>query len=89
MGKQRVVIRKDVKEQILARLKNEGIPVATLAEEHGISSRTIYGWLAKSVEGNPSWLEVAKLRKQNQFLLELIGRLTLEVESAKKKRASS
>lgn len=89
MGKQRTVIRADVKEQILKRLKNEGVPVAQLAEEHGISPKTIYGWLARGAEGGPSLLEVARLKKQNQALLELLGRLTLELETTKKKRHGS
>ncbi len=85
MGKRGHVIRKEVKEQILTRLKNEGIPVATLAEEHGISTKTIYTWVSRSAEGNPSMLELAKLKRENQLLRELLGRLTLEVEQAKKK----
>jgi len=36
------VIRPDVKAQILKRLKEDGVPVATLAEEHGISTKTIW-----------------------------------------------
>ena len=80
------VIRPDVKAQILKRLKEEGIPVAKLAEEHGISPRTIYSWLSKGVINNqPSLLAYAKLKKENQALKELVGNLTLYLENAKKK----
>jgi len=80
------VIRPDVRAQILKRLKEEGIPVAKLAEEHGISPRTIYGWLSKGVVNNqPSLLAYAKLKKENQALKELVGNLTLYLENAKKK----
>ena len=34
------LIRADIKAQILKRLKEEGVPVAKLAEEHGINPRT-------------------------------------------------
>lgn len=86
MGK-RFVIRPDVKEQILIRLKNDGVPVVKLAEEHGISPKTIYGWLSRGSQGSPSLLELGKLKRENQLLRELIGRLTLEVETAKKKKS--
>jgi transposase-like protein len=87
MGKAHV-IRPDVKAQILKRLKEEGIPVAKLAEEHGISSRTIYGWLSKGVvKEQPSLLDYAKLKKENKQLKELVGNLTYIVELEKKKTA--
>lgn len=79
------VIRKEIKEQILERLKNEGIPVAKLAEEHGIHPSTIYNWLGGQSTGANA-LELAKLRRQNQLLTELVGRLTLEVDQTKKKK---
>lgn len=38
----RHVICSDVKAQILKRLKEDGVPVAKLAEEYGVSTKTIY-----------------------------------------------
>jgi transposase-like protein len=82
----RHVIRADVKAQILKRLKEEGVPVAKLAEEHGISTKTIYTWLSRgAVNNQPSLLAYAKLRKENQQLKELVGLLSLELQTAKKK----
>lgn len=80
------VIRKEIKEQILARLKNEGIPVAKLAEEHGIHTSTIYNWLGGASTGSNA-LEIGKLKRENQMLKELIGHLTLQMEGVKKKKA--
>ena len=37
------VIPQEVKEQILNRIKNEGITVAQAAREAGISDNTVYG----------------------------------------------
>ena len=34
-------IAKDIKEQILKRVREEGIPVSQAAQEHGISDATI------------------------------------------------
>ena len=85
MGKVHV-IRPDVKAQILKRLKEEGVPVSKLAEEHGISPRTIYHWLSQGVVNNqPSLLAYAKLKKENQQLKELVGNLTYILDSEKKK----
>lgn len=82
----RHVIRPDVKAQILKRLKEEGIPVAKLAEEHGVSAKTIYGWLSRGVVNRqPSLLAYAKLKKENQMLKELVGLLSLELQTEKKK----
>jgi len=78
-------ISKEVKDQILKRIKDEGISVTQAAEEHGISTKTIYGWLTKGVSGNPSWTQVAKLKKENKALLELVGQLTVTLSTAQKK----
>lgn len=86
MPKTRHVIRPDVKAQILKRLKEDGVPVAKLAEEHGVSTKTIYHWLSKGVlNERPSVLAYAKLKKENQQLKELVGLLSLELQTAKKK----
>lgn len=82
----RHVIRPDVKAQILKRLKEEGVPVAQLAEEHGVSTKTIYTWLSRgAINKQPSLLAYAKLKKENQRLKELVGLLSLELQTEKKK----
>jgi transposase-like protein len=47
-------IAPEVKEQIINRIKNDGVSVADAAKDHGISDQTIYGWIAKKVEGQPT-----------------------------------
>lgn len=44
-------IAPDVREQIINRIKNDGVTVGQAAKDHGISDQTIYGWIAKKVEG--------------------------------------
>ncbi len=84
----RHIIRADIKAQILKRLKDEGVPVAKLAEEHGIAPGTIYNWLSKgTVNKQPSLLAYAKLKKENQQLKELVGQMTYLLETEKKKTA--
>jgi len=77
----------DVKTQILERIKKEGAPVPDIAQEHGIHPSTIYNWMAKGVNAPPGILELSRLKKENQMLLELIGKLTVEVSAEKKKMA--
>lgn len=77
-------VAKDVKEQILKRIKDEGINVSQASQEHGVSSQTIYAWLTKGASHNPSWSEFTKLKKENKGLLELVGSLTVKLSQAQK-----
>jgi len=78
-------VSREVREQILKRIKDEGLPVLQASEEHGVSTKTIYSWLTKGASKNPSWMEVAKLKKQNQELLALVGEITMKLSQAQKK----
>lgn len=84
MGK-RHRIANDVKADIIRRIKDEGVPVAQAAQEHGIHETTVYGWLGATAQGTPSWSDLAKVQKQNKELLALVGELTLRLSSAQKK----
>lgn len=79
-------IAPEVKEQIIGRIKNEGISVSQAAKEHGVSDVTIYSWIAKKTDGQPSLSEVVKLKKENEQLLLLIGELTLKLSESQKKK---
>ena len=76
----------DVKEQILGRIKNEGVSIAEAAKEHGITSRIIYKWLGMGAQGAPTYGEVSKLRKENAELKQLVGEITLKLSEAQKKK---
>lgn len=78
-------ISKEVKDQVLKRIKEEGVSVLKASEEHGISTHTIYRWLTNGVSANPSWNEVAKLKKENKALLELVGEITMKLSASQKK----
>lgn len=79
-------IAPEVKEQVISRIKNDGISVAEAAKDAGISDASVYTWLGKKVEGGPSVLEVARLRKENSMLLQLVGEMTLKLSETQKKR---
>lgn len=82
------VIPKEIKEQILNRIKNEGVTVAQAAADHGLSVKTIYNWLRAKTFSNVSILEVSRLRRENKLLLEMIGKITLEKETEKRLKKS-
>lgn len=79
-------ISREVREQILNRVKNEGVSVTDAAKDHGVNPTTVYGWLKDGAEGAPSILEVAKLRKENLELKLLVAELSLKVSEAQKKK---
>lgn len=78
-------IAPEVKADILRRVKEEGVPVAQAAKDHGIHESTIYNWLGAGVKGTPSWADISKLQKQNKELMEIIGELTVRLSIAQKK----
>ncbi len=77
-------IAREIKEEILHKIKTEGFSVSVAAKTYGVSTKTIYGWLSKQNEKVPSILENSRLRRENQQLKEIIGLVTLELERSKK-----
>ena len=79
----------ETKKDILDLIKN-GSSVATVAAERGMSTKTIYAWLKGQADtSGVSNLEMAKLRKENQELKEIIGILTLDKKRAEKNKGSA
>ena len=56
-------IAPELKEQIINRIKNEGVSVTQAAKDHGVSDVTIYSWIAKKVDGQPTLSENIKLKR--------------------------
>lgn len=81
---QKKVIPKEIKEEILSKVK-AGERVAALAEQYGISTKTVYTWLSKEAgEEVISPLKYNKLKRENEELKRLIGELTLGLSLGKK-----
>ncbi len=77
-------ISKEIRDEVLAKSKAGG-KVLALAEQYGISTKTIYGWLSKdSGEDIVSILKYNKLKRENQELKRLLGQVTLEMSLGKK-----
>jgi transposase-like protein len=77
-------IPKEIKEQILKRIKEEGLTVAQAAGDAGISTKTIYNWMRNKTVSDGSVLEISRLKRENKELLEIIGRLTHDLKRSKK-----
>ena len=78
------IIPKELEEQILKRIKEEGVTVVQASADHGISTKTIYNWMRnKGVQG-ANILEIAKLKRENKEPLEIIRKLTHDLSRAKK-----
>ena len=74
----------DLKNRLLEKLKSDGLTVAQAETEFGVPRNTIYGWLRKKTVGDPSVLEIAKLRRENNELKQIIGAFALDTERRKK-----
>jgi len=79
-------ISPELKEQIINRIKNEGVSVAQASKDHGVSDVTIYGWIAKKVDGQPTISENLRLKKENEQLYKLVGEMTLKLSESQKKK---
>lgn len=77
-------IAAEVKLEILEKVKG-GQSITKVAENYGISNRTIYGWLSKKAFSSVSVVEHNRLKKENEQLKQIIGVLTFELEKFKKK----
>lgn len=79
-------IAPEIKEQIIGRIKNDGVSVVQAAKDHGVSEDTIYTWIAKKVEGQPTLSEIIRLKRENDQLKMLLGEITLKLSETQKKK---
>lgn len=79
-------IAPELKEQIINRIKNEGVSVVQAAKDHGVAEGTIYTWIAKRTEGLPTVSDIIKLKRENAQLMQLVGEITLKLSETQKKR---
>jgi len=81
---QRKTISKEIKNEVLTKAR-AGEKVATLADQYGISDKTIYTWLRQDTgEEVVSWVKYNKLRRENEELKRIIGEITLDASWKKK-----
>lgn len=76
------------KQEIGARIREKGERVADLAREYGVRPQTIYSFLSRSGENSGTLLELAKLKREKDALLKIVGQLIVDQKLGKKIRRS-
>jgi transposase-like protein len=77
-------ISAETKQQIIKEIRDEGKRVVDVASEHGISTKAIYTWLRDGVGGDRSVLEIARLKRENEQLYAILGKVTAELKRPKR-----
>ena len=77
-------LSQEQKQAIVARIKDKGERVADLAQEYGVSPRIIYGYLSRSGQNSGALLELAKLKREKDVLLKIVGQLVADQRLGKK-----
>jgi len=74
------------KREIIGRIKEKGERVVDLAKEYGVQPRIIYSYLSRSGENSGTLLELAKIKREKETLLKIIGELIADQRLGKKIR---
>lgn len=85
MAKQGFKIAKEIKDEIINKLKHDGVSVMDAATQYGISDKTIYNWLGTKAKGSVSLVEYNRLKRENDQLKQLIGEVTLKLSTQEKR----
>jgi transposase len=85
MAKQGFRIAKEIKDEIINKLKHDGLSVMDAAKQYGISDKTIYNWLGTKAKGSVSLVEYNRLKRENDQLKQLIGEVTLKLSTQEKR----
>lgn len=78
-------ITKEIKEEIIKRIKDDGLKVSEAANQYGISDKTVYKWLRTGISGDNSAFEVIRLQRKIKELQGIIGELVSDQKLVKKK----
>ena len=84
MSKGYPALSPEQKQEIISRIKDKGERVADLAKEYGVVSKTIYNLLNHSIQGSRQLLEYAKLKREHEALLKIVGELLVDQKLGKK-----
>ena len=78
-------VEQQIKDEIIFKIRDGGLKVSEVADQYGISSKTIYAWLrAGVVDGNRNLiLEKTASKKELEQAYRVLGRLTAETQRPK------
>jgi transposase-like protein len=72
------------RQEIMARVREKGETVPDLAKEYGVKPQNIYSMLSRSAGNSGSLLELAKLKRERDALLKIVGELIVDQKLGKK-----
>ena len=72
------------KQEIVARINDNGEKVSDLPKEYGVVPKTIYNLLKKQINQPNIALELAKVRRERDVLLQMVGQFVLDDKARKK-----
>lgn len=78
------VISNDTKQKIINEIRDSGKKVIDIANEYQVSTKAIYAWLRTGIGGDSSALEIARLKRENEQLYSILGKVTAELKRPKK-----
>lgn len=81
-----VITPQETRNEIIAKIRDEGITVIEAARQYNIGPKAIYGWMRDGVVNSSTSLilENNRLKKENEQLYNLLGRATVELKRSKK-----
>lgn len=74
------------KSEIIKRVTDKGERVSELAAEYNVAPKIIYNLLKNKANQPQAVLELAKLKRENEALISIIGSLVAESRLGKKKQ---
>ena len=72
------------KQEVINRVREKGEQVSELAKEYGVNPKIIYGLLSRSIQNSGQLLEYAKLKREHEALLKIVGELLIDQKLGKK-----
>jgi len=80
------IITAELKQEVINKIRNEGLSVRDASTDYGISTKSIYRWLRDGVAGGSTnlILENNRLKKEVEQLYALLGKATAEMKRPKR-----
>ena len=72
------------KQEIVARINDNGEKVSDLSKEYGVVPKAVYNLLKKQINQPNIALELAKVRRERDVLLQMVGQFVLDDKARKK-----
>lgn len=70
------------RNEIITKIRHEGMTVPEASRQYGVTTKSIYRWLRDNV-GDSTTLEVNRLKRENEQLYTIIGKITAELKRSK------